>query len=211
MHRIALLALVLAALPALAKAPAAKDAPKDSTKPAMSVATGPELLDPNTAPATIKVTFPGLKDNVIDNATVFKGFGCTGDNKSLAIAWEGVPSDAKSLAVIIHDPDAPTGVGFFHWNVFNIPPTTTSLEKGASGDNKLPAGAVQGYTDYGMSSFGGPCPPPGPAHRYIATVYALKVAKLELDGKATPALVRFMLNGNAIALGRATATYGRAK
>jgi Raf kinase inhibitor-like YbhB/YbcL family protein len=172
-------------------------------------APAPELLDPNPAPSTIKVTFPGLKDNVIDNASLFKGFGCTGENKSLPIKWENAPKDAKSFAVIIHDPDAPTGAGFFHWSVFNLPPTTTSLDRGAN--DKLPAGAVQGYTDFGMSSYGGPCPPPGPAHRYIATVYALKVPKLELDSKATAALLRFMLRDQTIALGRASATYGRAK
>lgn len=175
--------------------------------PAPAAAAAPELLDPNPAPATIKVTLPGLKDNVVDNASVFKGFGCSGENKSLPLAWEGAPKDTKSFAIIIHDPDAPTGVGFFHWSAFNLPPTTTKLERG--GADKLPAGAVQGSTDFGFAGYGGPCPPPGAPHRYIVTVYALKTAKLELDSKATPALLRFMLRDQTLALGRATATYGR--
>ena len=202
------LALTLASAPVLAKGK--PPAPPTAAPPAATTTTGaPELLDPNPAPATIKVTFPGLKDNVVDNASVFKGFGCSGDNKSLPLHWEGVPMEAKSLAVIVHDPDAPTGVGFFHWSVFNLAPTTTGIERG--GSEKLPAGAVQGGTDFGMASYGGPCPPPGAPHRYIVTVYALKVAKLDLDAKATPALLRFMLRDNTLALGRATATYGRAK
>lgn len=178
--------------------------------PAAAAAAAPELLDPNPAPNTLKVTFPGLKDGVVDNGSVFKGFGCTGDNKSFALAWSGAPKDTKSFAVIVHDPDAPTGVGFFHWSVFNLPATTTKLDLGASGTFK--DGAIEGYTDFGFSGFGGPCPPPGAPHRYIVTVYALKVPKLEgVDAKATGALLRFMLNQNSLAIGRATATYGRSK
>ena len=174
--------------------------------PPVATSTAPDLLDPNPAPATIKVSIGGLKDGAVDNASVFKGFGCAGDNKSLAVSWEGAPKDTKSFAVIVHDPDAPTGVGFFHWTVFNLPATTTKLDLGASGKT----GGVEGYTDFGMSAYGGPCPPPGAPHRYIVTVYALKVPKLDgADAKSTGALLRFMLNGNALALGRTTATYGR--
>ncbi len=192
------------------KSPASPTNLTNPTNPTSNLATvsAPDLADPNPAPTTIKVTLPGLKDGVVDNAGVFGGFGCKGDNKSLAISWSNAPKDTKSFAVIVHDPDAPTGVGFFHWSVFNLPSTTTKLEQGASGKTA----GIEGYTDFGMSGYGGPCPPPGAPHRYIVTVYALKVPKLEgADQKSTGALLRFMLNQNTLALGRATATYGRAK
>jgi Raf kinase inhibitor-like YbhB/YbcL family protein len=166
-----------------------------------------DLSDPNKAPATLKVTL-GNGSGTIPMDNVFNGFGCTGKNQSLAVSWSGAPANAQSFAIILHDPDAPTGVGFFHWSVFNLPKTTTSLAAGASSAG-LPPGAMQGYTDFGMNGYGGPCPPPGAPHRYIATVYALDTAKLEAPAGATGALLRFMLGQHAVALGRATATFGR--
>ncbi|MDP9036999.1 MAG: YbhB/YbcL family Raf kinase inhibitor-like protein [Myxococcota bacterium] len=173
----------------------------------VSGSPGNELLDPNPAPATIvvKLTTDGGR---VPLQSVFNGFGCTGKNVSLGISWSGAPASTQSYAVILHDPDAPTGVGFFHWSVFNLPKGTTSLAPGAS-TGGLPAGAGQGYTDFGVSGYGGPCPPPGAPHRYIATVYALDVPKLDVGPGATGALLRFMLAQHTTALGRATATYGR--
>ena len=165
------------------------------------------LVEPNPAPETLKVTL-GIKGDRIPNENVFKGFGCNGGNTSVAVSWSGAPKETKSFALIVHDPDAPTGVGFFHWSVFDIPANVTSLEEGAS-PGKLPKGAMEGYTDFGGHGYGGPCPPPGPAHRYIFTVYALKVPSLGMKANATGALLRFVLNGNSLALGRAVATYSR--
>lgn len=213
------LAFLTASLTALAADPPAGKADPKAAPPkppattptnAAPPAAAPDLVEPNPAPNTLKVTLGGLKDGAVDNASVFKGFGCSGENKSLAVSWEGAPKDAKSFAVIVHDPDAPTGVGFFHWTVFNLPATTTKLDLGASGAGIKAAGGVEGYTDFGMSAYGGPCPPPGAPHRYIVTVYALKVPKIDgADAKSTGAFLRFMLNQNTLALGRATGTYGR--
>jgi Raf kinase inhibitor-like YbhB/YbcL family protein len=166
-----------------------------------------DLLDPNHAPPNLVVKLSAPDGHIpLDN--VFNGFGCTGKNVSLGVSWSGAPPSAQSYAVILHDPDAPTGVGFFHWSVFNLSKETTSLAPGASASG-LPAGAVQGYTDFGTNAYGGPCPPPGAPHRYIATVYALDVPKLDAGPSATGALLRFILGQHAVALGRATATYGR--
>jgi Raf kinase inhibitor-like YbhB/YbcL family protein len=146
---------------------------------------------------------------------VFKGFGCEGGNVSPALEWSGAPAGTKSFAVTMYDPDAPTGSGWWHWVVFNIPPSTTKLEPGAgdAGGARLPAGAVQSRTDFGSPGFGGPCPPKGPSmkkpHRYIFTVFALKVDKLDLAPDSSGALVGYMLNANSLGKASFTARYGR--
>jgi Raf kinase inhibitor-like YbhB/YbcL family protein len=151
------------------------------------------------------------RDTIAD-AQVYKGFGCSGGNVSPSLTWKGAPSGTKSFAVTVYDPDAPTGSGWWHWVVFNLPPDTTSLPAGA-GDpaaNKMPAGAVQSRTDFGTPGYGGPCPPSGDKpHRYIFTVYALKTAKLDADANASGALIGFMIHANQIGKGTFTAKYGR--
>jgi Raf kinase inhibitor-like YbhB/YbcL family protein len=149
----------------------------------------------------------------IDLEQVFSGFGCTGKNVSPSLEWNGLPATAKSLALIVHDPDAPTGVGgFTHWMVYNIPVNATKLEKGAgSSDGKrLPSGSVQHATSFGAPGWGGPCPPAGEKpHRYVFTLYALGVDKLELPATASQAFVGFNINGNAIGKASFTAFFGR--
>jgi Raf kinase inhibitor-like YbhB/YbcL family protein len=144
---------------------------------------------------------------------VLNSFGCTGQNISPSLEWAGVPAAAKSLALIVHDPDAPTGVGgFTHWIVYNIPVTASKLEKNAgSSDGKLlPSGAVQHATSFGVLGWGGPCPPAGrKPHRYVFTLYALGVDKLELPANASQAFVGFNINGNAVAKASFTAFFGR--
>ena len=150
------------------------------------------------------------KDNKLTNTQVFNGFGCKGENKSPALAWKGAPTGTKSFAVTVYDPDAPTGSGWWHWTVFNIPPGVTSLPEGAGAGAGLPAGAVQGRTEFGSAGFGGACPPAGDKpHRYDFTVYALKVEKLELPANATASLTGFMVNGNTLAKATFTGTFGR--
>lgn len=175
----------------------------------MAAAAASTLREPNAAPESIAVTIEGLEtDGRVPLASVFGGFGCEGQNQSLAIRWEPV-AEAQSYAIVVHDPDAPTGVGFFHWVAVDIPASTVSLPLGASG-TAMPAGVVEAYTDFGANGYGGPCPPPGDApHRYEVTVYAVDVPSLGIPAGATGALARFMLRGHSIALGRATATYGR--
>jgi len=146
------------------------------------------------------------------NTQVYGGFGCTGKNVSPALSWSGAPAGTKSFALTIYDPDAPTGSGWWHWMVYNIPATATSLPAGA-GDEKgtgLPAGAVQGPTDFGAHMYGGPCPPAGDKpHRYIITIYALKTDKLDIPASATSAFVGFNIHGAQLAKASLVARYGR--
>ncbi len=144
----------------------------------------------------------------------FNGFGCSGENKSPALQWSGAPKGTKSFAVTVYDPDAPTGSGWWHWQVINIPADVTELKSdagNASGAN-LPAGARQVRIDYGVAAWGGTCPPQGDKpHRYIFTVHALKVDKLDIPTDATAALAGFMINANSLGKASFTAKYGRKK
>lgn len=154
-----------------------------------------------------------VKPNVrIADAQIYKGFGCEGRNISPSLTWRDPPPGTKSFAVTVYDPDAPTGSGWWHWVVFNIPADVRSLPAGAGNpaSPRMPKAAVQSVTDFGTPGYGGPCPPRGDRpHRYIFTVHALKVDKLDLDEKAMPALVGFMLAHNRLARATFTATYSR--
>ncbi|WP_417067477.1 YbhB/YbcL family Raf kinase inhibitor-like protein [Niveibacterium terrae] len=143
-------------------------------------------------------------------AQVFEGFGCHGGNLSPALAWDKVPAGTRSFALTVYDPDAPTGSGWWHWVVYNLPATTHALPRGIGKGAQLPAGALSGRTDFGGTGFGGACPPVGDKpHRYIFTVHALKVEKLDVPADASPALIGFAINANRIAKASLTATYGR--
>jgi Raf kinase inhibitor-like YbhB/YbcL family protein len=162
---------------------------------------------------TFTLTSPDLPDGKpLPNAQVFNSLGCQGDNRSPALEWKGAPAGTKSFAVTVYDPDAPTGSGWWHWVIFNIPATVTSLPAGA-GDSKsgrIPQGAVQSRTDFGGPGFGGACPPPGDKpHRYIFTVHALKVDSLPLDADVSGAMVGFYLGQNSLGKASFTRTYGR--
>jgi hypothetical protein len=148
----------------------------------------------------------------LTNEQVFNGFGCSGKNVSPALSWSGAPAGTKSYALTVYDPDAPTGSGWWHWVVVNIPVGTTSLARGAgTADGKaLPAGSQQVRTDFGSTGFGGPCPPAGDKpHRYLFTLYALKAEKLELPADATAAMAGFNIHGNQLGKASFTAYYGR--
>ena len=165
--------------------------------------------------AGFTLTSPDIKPNAtMDKKFEFNGFGCSGENKSPALKWSGAPKDTKSFAVTVYDPDAPTGSGWWHWSVINIPADVTELKPDAgnvSGAN-LPPGAKNVRIDYGVAGWGGACPPPGDKpHRYIFTVHALKTDKLDIPADATAALAGFMINGNSIAKATFTAKYGRSK
>lgn len=147
----------------------------------------------------------------IPERQVFSGGGCTGDNVSPALRWSEPPAGTKSFALMVHDPDAPTGSGWWHWVVWNIPARVRELHAGA-GDGKpgrLPEGAVQGRTDFGTVGYGGPCPPPGDPHRYYFRLHALNVPKLELPADATAAMVGFNVNANTLAVAELMGLYGR--
>jgi Raf kinase inhibitor-like YbhB/YbcL family protein len=144
---------------------------------------------------------------------IFNGYGCKGQNVSPAIAWTNAPADTKSFALLVHDPDAPTsGKGWWHWVVVDIPASTRALAQGAgSADGKsLPAPARQLSTDFGIPGWGGPCPPAGDRpHRYVFTVYALKVDRLSLPASATGAEAQSAADSKASAKAVFVRLFGR--
>ena len=149
----------------------------------------------------------------ISSEQVLKGFGCDGGNLSPALSWSGAPAGTKSFAVSIFDPDAPTGSGWWHWMVFNIPAGTTSLPKGAGDVNKklMPKGAIQSRNDFGTGGYGGPCPPAGDKpHHYQITVFAVDVDKLpDAKNDAASARVSSALRSHTLAKATLTGLYGR--
>ena len=129
------------------------------------------------------------------------GFGCTGANLSPQLSWDGVPDGTASFAVTCFDPDAPTGSGFWHWVVCNIPATTRALELGAGDPDagKMPAGALEVRTDFGKPGHGGPCPPESTnIHRYIFNVHAVDLKDLPVMADTSAAIVGFYLNFHTI-------------
>jgi Raf kinase inhibitor-like YbhB/YbcL family protein len=158
-----------------------------------------------TASALQAQTFTLRSESVGGQATseeVYNGFGCTGKNISPGLFWENAPDGTKSFAITMYDPDAPTGSGWWHWVVFDIPADIHELKPG-SGDPEsgaMPDLAIQSMTDFGKTGYGGPCPPVGHGfHQYIITVYALKTDKLGLDANTSPAMAGFNIHANMIA------------
>ena len=179
------------------------------------IATALISLSSLTTAAGFQLSSPDIKaGSSIDRKFEFDGFGCSGENKSPVLQWSGAPAGTKSFAVTVYDPDAPTGSGWWHWSVINLPADVSSLPSnaGAAGGANLPKGASHVRIDYGVAAWGGMCPPPGDKpHRYIFTVHALKTDKLELPADATAALAGYMINANALGKASFTATYGRPK
>jgi Raf kinase inhibitor-like YbhB/YbcL family protein len=156
---------------------------------------------------------PSVPDGgTLPMAQVYNKFGCTGGDRSPALQWSGAPAGTRGFAITVYDPDAPTGSGWWHWVVVNIPSYVHALPAGvaAGADAKLPRGAVQARDDYGISGFGGACPPKGDKpHHYIFTVYALKTAHLPVTKMTTGAMAGYFIHGNMLAKASITATYGR--
>jgi Raf kinase inhibitor-like YbhB/YbcL family protein len=166
---------------------------------------------PVPTPGHFKVTAPDLASKGrITLAHVYNGMGCNGQNASPALQWTNPPAGTKSFAVTAYDPDAPTGSGWWHWVMYDIPAGTTGLAAGAGNGKDAPRGSVQGPTDFGTKGYGGPCPPVGDKpHHYHFTVFALKVDKLDIPGNATAAYVGFNLNANKLGTARVTGLYAR--
>lgn len=153
------------------------------------------------------LTSPELKANRPIKAEQYANiFGCTGAGTSPALEWKNAPAGTKSFAVTYYDKDAPTGSGFWHWVVYNIPAEATRIDAG-----KVPAGAVEGNTDIGKPGYFGSCPPVGRKHRYVYTVHALKTDKLDIPAGATAAYAGFVIYGNTIAKATLPVTAGPRK
>ena len=137
----------------------------------------------------------------------YNGMGCSGGNLSPQLSWKNAPKGTKSFAITAFDPDAPTGSGWWHWTVLNIPADITSVAQGASGKVNI---GLETRTDYGKPGYGGVCPPEGDGmHRYQFTIWALPEAKIDLPSDISPAVVGFTLNKMAIDKAVLTATYVR--
>jgi hypothetical protein len=157
------------------------------------------------------LTSPDIKaDSTIASLHVYGG--CGGQNVSPALEWHNPPPGTRGFALTMYDPDAPTGSGWWHWVAFDLPQTATGLARGAgnTGNASLPKTAIQSRNDYGEVGYGGPCPPQGDRpHRYVFTVFALKVGHIDLKPDSSCAMVGFMLNANKIETASFTAYYGR--
>jgi Raf kinase inhibitor-like YbhB/YbcL family protein len=146
------------------------------------------------------VSSPQIHDGGTFPASAWAGsFGCTGGNQQFTLHWHGAPATARSFAVTMFDPDAPTGSGFWHWLVWDIPSNDTELTP------DVPAGAVVGTDDAGVTGYLGPCPPAGDIeHHYVITVYALNVPSLGLTSSVSPALASFTMSGHIVGYARMT-------
>jgi Raf kinase inhibitor-like YbhB/YbcL family protein len=133
-------------------------------------------------------------------------FTCDGPDVSPALEWESVPENAKTLAIICDDPDAPMGT-WVHWVIFNIPAGLGGLEEDVPADEVLSSGAIQGINDFRRIGYGGPCPPSG-IHRYFFKIYALDT-ELDLKPGATKSQVLEAMEGHILAQGELMGRYSR--
>jgi Raf kinase inhibitor-like YbhB/YbcL family protein len=164
--------------------------------------------------STLSLMSPDFRpQHPIPQTHIFNDYGCTGQNRSPALSWQGVPAGTKSFALTMFDLDehgSPSG--WWHWVVYNVPATTTRLPEnaGSKQDHKLPAGAVQGRTDLGNDAYDGPCPGKGePPHRYLLTLYALSIDKLPVPPEASGAMVTWTAHDYTLAKSTLSARYGR--
>jgi len=146
----------------------------------------------------------------LSKAQEFNSFGCNGQNISPSLSWSHVPKGTKSLAITIYDPDAPTGSGWWHWQVVNIPSSVNSIVTDASAKHTLPKGALEIINDYGATGFGGACPPVGDkVHTYIVTVYALDIEVLPVETSTNAPIVGYQINAHIIEKASLVSYYGR--
>ena len=156
------------------------------------------------------MTFTLTSNDLTDGGTLADAQVYAKGNVSPHLKWSGAPEGTKSFAITCYDPDAPTGSGFWHWTVANIPADVTELEAGAGspGNGDLPSGAIQGRTDFGQPGFGGAAPPEGHGpHRYIFTVFAVDVERLDVNADNSGAVYGFNLHFHTLAKASITGIY----
>jgi Raf kinase inhibitor-like YbhB/YbcL family protein len=159
---------------------------------------------------TFRLWSNDLKGGSMPMEHTSNSLGCTGSNVSPHLAWSGAPQGTRSFVITVYDPDAPTGSGFWHWIVANIPASVTMIGSNASRTPRMPSGSIETRTDFGVPGYGGPCPPAGDQpHRYIFTIHALSVDRLDVNADMSGAMVGFMTNANRIASASFTVRYGR--
>lgn len=160
--------------------------------------------------AEIAVSSKALSSGVFSNEQVFNGFGCRGDNISPDLSWSNAPEGTKAFILMMHDRDAPTGSGWWHWIVSNIDGDATGLPLDASSKGAL-LGGIETNTDYGVPGYGGPCPPVGDKpHHYEIVLYALP-EPLSAGAMGSPAMISFMARSMALDTGSLKATYARSE
>ena len=159
-------------------------------------AVAPDPYDLLPAVPSFTVTSSDVTDGeALDDVFAHPSVG--GKNMSPQLAWSGFPEETRGFVVTCFDPDAPTGSGFWHWSLVNLPVSVTELERGV---DPLPEGAFCVRNDYGDRNYGGAAPPPGDRpHRYVFAVHALDVDRLEVTPDATPAYVGFNLAFHTLA------------
>lgn len=154
---------------------------------------------------------PDIYDNKqIREEQVFDGFDCDGQNLSPKLVWKNIPEGTKSFAITMYNKDAKTGSGWWHWVIYNIPNDTNSIEDNASRNKKfMPKGSIEGVNDYGEYGYGGVCPPIGVKQKFIITIYALNIEKIDLPKKASAAMIGLYLNDYKIGTATISAFYKR--
>jgi Raf kinase inhibitor-like YbhB/YbcL family protein len=165
-----------------------------------------------TGAEPFQVNVDGLKANdVIPQKFVYNQAGCSGDNLSPEISWNGVPTSAKSLALVVWDQDAPVSGGFYHWSILNLPAGSKGLAEGAGNvsSHKAPAGSIQLVNDWGDPGYGGPCPPGHSRHRYHFILYALRVDQLPGTARTKISEAAAQIKQAAIASTEVVLVYGR--
>lgn len=158
-------------------------------------------------PKRMTLTLEVRSDAFANGTSIPARYTCDGDDVSPPLSWNGVPEDAKSLALIVDDPDAPGG-SFTHWIVYNISPEEKGLAEGLPREQHLPGGLRQGVNSFGTTGYGGPCPPSGTAHRYTFHLYALNQSP-DLPKDADRAALEAWMRGRVVAEGVLVGTYRR--
>ena len=171
-----LLSILFAGCAAPTDIPPAADTPIPATAQGLSTelasfTSTPTEESTNMSPETFSVTSPAFENG----GMIPEKYTCDGDNLSPELRWQGLPADARSLALVVEDPDAPSGT-FIHWVIYNIAPTPTGLPTGVGEGSQISGVGTQGVNGFRRNGYGGPCPPKGAAHRYYFKLYALDLA-----------------------------------